>query len=116
MQREFIYTEPFKKSWQAMGLSDDNLTDLEDILLENPHEGDAVPGLSGMRKMRIQLSGHGKRGGARVIYLDIFSSAHTYFLFAYPKNVQENLTPQQEKALFDIVKRIKGEEGLHHEK
>lgn len=102
MTRSFIYTDAFRRSWSAMGLSDESLSDLEDILLENPHDGDVIPGLSGARKMRVQLEGRGKRGGARVIYLDILVSEHTYMLFAYPKNVQENLTESQEKALRKI--------------
>ena len=47
--------------------------------------------------MRIQMNGHGKRGGGRVIYVDIFEKEKLYFLFAYPKNVQSNLTEQQKK-------------------
>ena len=55
-----------------MGLHDEELKLLEDILLENPQKGDVIEGTSGARKMRIQMNGHGKRGGGRVIYVDIF--------------------------------------------
>lgn len=71
-----------------MGLHDEELKLLEDILLENPQKGDVIEGTSGARKMRIQMNGHGKRGGGRVIYVDIFEKEKLYFLFAYPKNVQ----------------------------
>ena len=50
-----------------MGLHDEELKLLEDILLENPQKGDVIEGTSGARKMRIQMNGHGKRGGGRVI-------------------------------------------------
>jgi hypothetical protein len=33
MTREFVYTEPFRRCWKAMGLSDDDLKALEEILL-----------------------------------------------------------------------------------
>ena len=36
MTREFVYTEPFRKCWKAMGLSENDLKKLEEILLENP--------------------------------------------------------------------------------
>ena len=36
MTRLFVYTEPFRKCWKAMGLEDESLKDLEEILLENP--------------------------------------------------------------------------------
>ena len=66
MTRTFIFTEPFRKCWAAMGLHDEELKLLEDILLENPQKGDVIEGTSGARKMRIQMNGHGKRGGGRV--------------------------------------------------
>jgi len=34
----------------------------------NPLAGDVIPGAGGLRKVRWQRSGMGKRGGARVIY------------------------------------------------
>lgn len=92
-----------------MGLHDEELKLLEDILLENPQKGDVIEGTSGARKMRIQMNGHGKRGGGRVIYVDIFEKEKLYFLFAYPKNVQANLTEQQKKVVRQMVEAIKGE-------
>ena len=92
-----------------MGLHDEELKLLEDILLENPQKGDVIGGTSGARKMRIQMNGHGKRGGGRVIYVDIFEKEKLYFLFAYPKNVQVNLTEQQKKIVRQMVEAIKGE-------
>ena len=92
-----------------MGLHDEELKLLEDILLENPQKGDVIEGTSGARKMRIQMNGHGKRGGGRVIYVDIFEKEKSYFLFAYPKNVQVNLTEQQKKIVRQMVEAIKGE-------
>ena len=92
-----------------MGLHDEKLKLLEDILLENPQKGDVIEGTSGARKMRIQMNGHGKRGGGRVIYVDIFEKEKLYFLFAYPKNVQVNLTEQQKKIVRQMVEVIKGE-------
>lgn len=92
-----------------MGLHDEELKLLEDILLENPQKGDVIEGTSGARKMRIQMNGHGKRGGGRVIYVDIFEKEKLYFLFAYPKNVQVNLTEQQKKIVRQMIEAIKGE-------
>ena len=109
MTRKFIYTTPFRKSWSAMGLNDDNLLDLEAILLENPQVGDVIEGTGGARKMRIQLEGRGKRGGGRVIYLDVFEHENLYLLFAYPKNVQDDLTSDQKKAIRKMIEEIRKE-------
>lgn len=110
MTRLFIYTEPFRRSWKAMGLTDEQLRKLEYILLENPRRGDVIEGTGGARKLRIQLDDNrGKSGGGRVIYVDIFEKEKLYLLFAYPKNVQENLTPEQTRAIRRIIEEIKKE-------
>lgn len=110
MIRKFIYTEPFRRCWAAMGLDDDAIVVLEDALLKEPHIGDVIQGTGGARKMRIQLNGHGKSGGGRVIYLDVLKREDLYLLFAYPKSVQENLTPEQVKIVRQLVDDIKGGE------
>jgi len=109
MIREFIYTKPFLVSWKAMGLDDESLKSLEAILLENPKIGEVIQGTGGARKMRIQLDGRGKSGGGRVIYIDIFEKEKLYLLFAYPKNVQENLSEEQKKAISLLIDEIKKE-------
>ena len=109
MTREFVYTEPFRKCWKAMGLSEDDLKKLEVILLENPQLGDVIEGTGGARKMRIQIENRGKSGGGRVIYVDVFEKEKLYFLLAYPKNVQDNLTPDQKKQVRKLVETIKKE-------
>ena len=109
MTREFVYTEPFRKCWKAMGLSEDDLKKLEEILLENPQLGDVIEGTGGARKMRIQIENRGKSGGGRVIYVDVFEKEKLYFLLAYPKNVQDNLTPDPKKQVRKLVEAIKKE-------
>ena len=109
MTREFVYTEPFRKCWKAMGLSEDDLKKLEEILQENPQLGDVIEGTGGARKMRIQSENRGKSGGGRVIYIDVFEKEKLYFLLAYPKNVQDNLTPDQKKQVRKLVEAIKKE-------
>ena len=42
-----------------------------------------------------------------MIYVDIFEKEKIYLLFAYPKNVQENLTPDQKKAIKRIIDEIR---------
>lgn len=109
MTRKFIYTMSFRKSWEAMGLSDQDLVTLEKVLLQNPQIGDVIQGTGGARKMRIQLEGRGSSGGGRVIYVDIYEKEHLYLLLAYPKNVQADLTPDQKKAIRKIIEEIKKE-------
>ena len=110
MTRLFVHTEPFRRCWKAMGLNDDNLKELEDYLLENPTAGDVIEGTGGARKLRFQLDDNrGKRGGGRVIYVDILEKEKLYFLFAYPKGVQSDLTADQKKAVKHMVDEIRKE-------
>ena len=92
-----------------MGLDDDSLIELETVLLRDPQLGDVIEGTGGARKMRIRLEGRGKRGGGRVIYLDVLEHEDLYLLFAYPKNVQDDLTPDQKKAIRTMVEMIRKE-------
>ncbi len=106
MTRLFVYTEAFRRSWKLMGLDDRAAAELENALLENPRLGDVIEGTGGARKIRIQLAGRGKRGGGRVIYVDVFETERIYLLFAYPKNVQDDLSPEQKKQIKKIVEAI----------
>ena len=92
-----------------MGLDDDDLRELEDILLENPQIGDVIEGLGGARKVRVKLSGRGKSGGGRVVYVDVLKREKLYMLLAYPKNVQVDLLPEQRKTVRKIVRALKEE-------
>ncbi len=107
MERKFVETDLFRRTWQAMGLSDSDLFILQEIILSNPQVGDVIPETGGARKMCIQLEGRGKRGGGRVIYVDIYEAETIYLLMAYPKNVQEDMTGDQKKAIRQIIEQIK---------
>jgi hypothetical protein len=63
----FIETSMFTR--HIVGLLDDtDYTILQRALLLNPALGDIIPGSGGIRKLRWAAKGHGKSGGARIIY------------------------------------------------
>ena len=49
-------------------LTRDERAALISTLASKPHSGDLIPGLGGIRKMRVAAGGQGKRGGFRVIW------------------------------------------------
>ena len=53
MNRTFIEIPAFTKKWRELGLTDENLRALENILLEDPKAGDAIKGTGGLRKLRV---------------------------------------------------------------
>ncbi|WP_304965532.1 type II toxin-antitoxin system RelE/ParE family toxin [uncultured Oscillibacter sp.] len=109
MKRTYILTPDFDKAWSGMGLGDDELQLLQQVLNKDPEIGTVIPGLGGARKVRIPLEGRGKSGGGRVVYVDIVVKEQIYLLAAYAKNVQTDLDPDQKKVIRKMVEIIKEE-------
>jgi hypothetical protein len=88
MKRVFVQTSIFSKRLDERGIS--NLLELiEEEILNNPQAGDVVPGSGGVRKLRVADSsrGKGKRGGLRVLFLDLPDRELTYlFIFTEKTN------------------------------
>lgn len=103
MQREFVYTSQFEKSWQKLGFTDNDLFDLETELLRNPQIGDVVPETGGLRKFRVPAKGHGKRGGARVAYVDFVFAEKIYLIAAYAKNEKVDLSKDETKQISKMI-------------
>jgi len=83
-------------------LSDDSYRRLQTHLVVNPEAGDVIPGSSGLRKLRWQEVGRGKRGGLRIIYYRV-NAGRLYLLYAYRKSDQSDLTRAQIRALRQII-------------
>lgn len=109
MNRTFIEVPMFVKKWQELGLTDENLRELQNILLENPKAGSVIQGTGGLRKIRIPMDEKGKRGGARVLYVDIELKESIYFVNVYSKNEKEDLTEDEKKAFKAVIKILKEE-------
>jgi hypothetical protein len=110
MRRVFRETPIFTEKFDAVG--DDNLLrSIEDALLENPEAGATVAGTGGVRKLRAADPSRkkGKRGGLRVLYLDLPGRERCYLLYLYGKDEAEDLTASEKKVLKELVTQIKGE-------
>jgi hypothetical protein len=100
----FIETSIFTKEIQRL-ISDDNYRSLQSALMLRPDAGSLIRGSGGLRKIRWNLPGAGKRGALRVIYY--WNPPDTIFmLFPYRKTEQEDLTPEQLKLLRGMVKEF----------
>ena len=84
-------------------LTDEEYIQLQVALIMRPEAGRMIPGSGGLRKVRWQGKGHGKRGGMRVIYFWAESRSRILLLFMYAKGEQDDLTPDQLKALRQLV-------------
>jgi len=86
-------------------LPDDEYRDLQATLVDRPDAGPVIPGSGGLRKIRWSASGHGKRGGARIIYYWATAQERILMLFIYLKNESDDLTPDQIKTLRQVVEK-----------
>lgn len=110
MKRTFIETPIFTKRWYELGLTDEDLRYLQNRILNSTTIiGDVIPETYGLRKIRVAASGHGKRGGARVIFVDVDIKETVYFLNVYSKNEKSDLTVSEKKALRFAAKILREE-------
>ena len=111
MNRLFKETPTFTKKIESIG-EESLLRTIQDAILEDQSVGNTIAGTGGMKKFRLSdpSRGKGKRGGLRVIYLDLPDREITYLLYLYGKDEAEDLTPDEKKVLKALVKVIKGEQ------
>ena len=114
MLRTFIQTKLFSKIFDEMiakgKLSRRDFEDLEKSLLKNPKLGTAIPGMSGIRKIRLKGLNSGKSGSFRIDYLDIPDVYKLYFIVLYKKNIKGDLSPEEKRDLRDLAEMLKEEE------
>ena len=85
-------------------LPDEDLRQLQNALSLNPELGALITGSGGLRKVRWNTPGTGKRGGARIIYYWVVAKDIVYMLLIYKKSRRENLTDDQLAVLKALVK------------
>ena len=92
---------------------DDLLCSIEDAILEKPEAGATLAGTGGIRKLRATDPSpsrqKGKRGGLRVLYLDLPDREITYLPYAYGKTEVKDITADEKKIFKALVAQIKGE-------
>ncbi len=70
---------------------------------EHPDAGDLIPRSGGLRKLRWQAEGRGKRGGYRIIYYWRNQQGEIWLLTMYAKNEAENIPAQVLKAIKEAL-------------
>ncbi len=101
----FVELTPFVR-FREENWTDEDFRALQQFLLLTPIAGNVIRGTHGLRKLRWNVRGRGKRGGARVIYFWRSSSRRVYLIYGYLKTESEDLTPQQLKILALLMKDL----------
>ena len=112
MKRIFVYTDLIEELLKNEFENSDDLSRLiENEILKNPETGDIVQGTGGVRKFRVadETRGKGKRGGLRVLYLDLPHVAKVYLLFILKKGEADNIGTDDKKLIKQLVSKLKEE-------
>ena len=87
-------------------LTDEDWQRVELELLRNPQAGAVIAGTGGARKLRVRLTGRGKRGGARTVYVYLVAREKVYFLLTYAKNEQADLSADDKRVVRQLVEHL----------
>lgn len=99
MLYEFVQSKQFTKEFDSLGLDDEQLRQLELEIMKDPKRFPVIPKTGRLRKMRWKFNNKGKRGGARVCYVDFEEQETIYLLLFYAKNEKEDLTDGEKREL-----------------
>jgi mRNA-degrading endonuclease RelE of RelBE toxin-antitoxin system len=72
-------------------------------LVAEPDAGELIRGTGGLRKIRWEAAGRGRRGGVRVIYYWAQRLDVILLLLIYSKSQQDDLTPEQKVVLKRLI-------------
>lgn len=108
MKRTFFQTNIFSRKIDSRG-GDYLLRRIEEEIMKNPETGAIVAGTGGVRKLRIEdlERSKGKRGGYRVLYLDLPDCEETFLITFYGKDEADNLSAEGKRLISKIVANIK---------
>lgn len=106
---DFVEPIGFYDDWKELDLTDSDLGLLQVRLMEKPDAGRVIEGTGGARKVRFERKriGKGKSGGARVIYVHFKDRNAIAMLVAYGKDVKDNLSEADKKAIKSLIAEIK---------
>jgi|SRR5947207_15382483 len=104
----FIEVRQFQAAWAALGLGDNELADLQNLILRAPERAPIIAGTGGVRKLRYAPASWqtGKRGAVRVCYLLVPSKGLVFFITAYAKVQKSDLSAAEKKIIRRMAQHI----------
>lgn len=87
----------FVAAAKAEGMSEGEITELENTLARNAEAGELIPGTGGCRKLRLSGKGKGKRGGYRVITFFSGEKVPVFLLTVFSKGGENKPYTKGEK-------------------
>ena len=99
----FIESSIFERIRSAY-LDDDEYSELQQFLMQNPEIGELIPGSGGVRKVRWTRAGMGKRGGLRIIIYVRYEPNEFWMLTLYAKAQRENVPTHILRQLLEVFR------------
>lgn len=100
------YTGAFLAQAKADGMTEGEMSALEQMLSVNPEAGELIVGSGGCRKVRIAGKGRGKSGGYRVVTFFAHAGLPVYLLAMLSKGNRANFSAPEVAAMATLAKRI----------
>lgn len=101
-----IETNAYLAASKDAGMSEDERSEVVDLLAANPQAGKIMPGCGGARKLRHKKPGTGKSGGYRIITYYGGDKVPVFLLTVFGKNEKDNLSKDERNALSVLTKRL----------
>lgn len=98
----------FVRNWSELGLTDEELSRLQMLIMFEPRGGEVVRGTGGLRKLRFVPTGwnRGKSGALRVCYVYFEKYGFVVLVTVYTKADLDNLSAAGKNAIRNSVQRI----------
>ena len=107
----FVEAPAFTAKVQAVG-AEEPLRLLQLLLGEQPEAGKVIAGTGGFRKVRMALTGGGKSGGARAVYLLLPELPAVVFVLLYTKREADTISPAGKDFLRKAAADLKAKQHL----
>jgi len=106
LNRSFVELPSFKTSWKNLGLTDDDLRSLQNLILTKPELG--IPLGSNVYKIRFKPvdANRGKSVSDRAIYIDIIKDSKIYLVLVFSKADETNITESELREIKNISKEL----------
>ena len=103
-----IETDAYLAAAKDAGMSEQEMTQVVDLIAENPEAGAIMPGCGGARKLRFAKPGKGKSGGYRLITYFAGTDVPVFLITVFGKGEKDSLTQAERNALAKRTKELVG--------
>ena len=104
----FIHLHLFDREWAGLGLDDDDLRMLQNVIAAAPTRPPVIAGAGGLRKIRFteEGSGRGKSGAYRIGFAHFPEYSIVVLVTVWGKNERANLSASDRAAIAQVLKEI----------